>query len=92
MLRDEFNLNVGNLSRTLDSVLGGLQGTASDSGDGGGASPDRMSTLSTFTGTGESYQNFDTQAIQASASASTRYKLWHVPEDEVSFVCAQMIG
>jgi len=59
---------------------------------GGGTSPDRMSTPSTFTGTCESYQNLDTQAIQASASANTRYKLWHVPEDEVSFVCARMIG
>jgi len=90
MVRDEFNLNMGHLSRSLDVVLGDLQGT--DSASNGGGTPDRISTPSTFTGTGESEQNIDTLAIQASASTSRRYKLWHVPEDETSYICARMIG
>ena len=90
---DEFNLNVGNLSRSLDHVVLGLQGPAFGS-DGGGSisSPDRVSTPSTVPGSGESGLNIDTRAVQASASTNRKYKLWNVREEEVSFICARTIG
>ena len=54
--------------------------------------PDRASTPSTFTGTGESSMNIDIRAVQASASVSRKYKLWYVSKEEASSICARMIG
>jgi len=86
---DEFNLNVGNLSRTLDEICFQESTCGSDRGVLTLTSP---STPSTYTSTGESNVTIDTQAVQASASSNRKYKLWHVPEDEVGFVCLRMIG
>ena len=87
---DEFNLNVGNLSRTLDDMLAFQE--PARGGDRGVLALASPSTPSTFSGSGESNVNIDTQAVQASASSNRKYKLWHVPEDELAFTCARMIG
>jgi len=84
---DEFNLNVGNLSRTLDEIRFQESARGSDRGVLALTSP---STPSTYTSTGEF--TIDTQAVQASASSNRKYKLCYVPEDEVGFVCVRMIG
>jgi len=86
---DEFNLNVGNLSRTLDKIRFHESARGSDRGVLALTSP---STPSTYTSTGESNVTIDTQAVQASASSNRKYKLWYVPEDEVGSVCSRMIG
>jgi len=76
---DEFNLNMGNLSRSLDDVLG-LHESAQGS-DGGVWCLRIGFRLSTFTSSGESNVNIDIQAVQSYASSNRNYKLWYVPED-----------
>ena len=87
---DEFNLNVGNLSRTLDEIRFQESARGSDRGVLALTSPSTPST--SYTSTGESNVTIDTQAVQASASSNRKYRLWYVSEDEVGSVCARMIG